>query len=310
MLKCQNKIATAVGEAMVELATVGEGLYRRGFAGDTFNTAWHMSQILGATAKVGFTTTVGQDNLSNAFVTQAVDDGLDVSGIGRDADRSMGLYMIELDGFERSFSYWRKDSAAVALADDKDALAKALNGTGLIHLSGITLAILAPKARTNLFEALSVAREHGSHVSFDPNIRPRLWSSRTEIRETISQALTVTDIALPSFDDEQTHWGDTSPEATIKRFSDAGVREIIVKNGEAPTSLFVDGAIQELETPVVQDIQDTTGAGDAFNAGYLAARLLGQAPSAAILHAQRLSGEVICHFGARIPKSLIQPLEA
>jgi len=308
MLSVENTKVVAIGEAMIEMATVGEGLYRRGFAGDTYNTAWHISQALGPTSNVGFVTRVGQDRLSDSFVAEVANDGMDVSGISRDANRIMGLYLIELNGVERSFDYWRKDSAAVGFADDASVLASALKDTGLIHLSGITLAILCPKARGTLIGALATARQNGATVSFDPNIRPKLWTSLAEIRETITRVLDVSDIALPSFDDEANHWGDATPAITVERFVRSGVREVVVKNGDGPITSYSDGQILETETPVVTGIRDTTGAGDAFNAGYLSARLGGYDPNAAVSYGQRMSGEIIRHFGAKIPKSAIRPI--
>lgn len=287
---------------MVELAPVENGLYRRGFAGDTFNTAWHMAQALGTSAKVGFATRVGQDRISDDFVAELAADGLDVSVIGRDAARNMGLYLIELSGVERSFHYWRDSSAARGLAADPDTLAQAFGGAGLIHLSGITVAILAPQDRETLFNALSVARANGARVSFDPNIRPRLWRSMDEVRQVIPQALALTDIALPSFDDEAGVWGDASPLATIKRLTEFGISEVAVKDGAGPVSVWADGTVVQIPTPTVQDIRDTTGAGDAFNAGYLASRLRGHTPADAVTFGQKFSAEVIRHPGARIPK--------
>lgn len=308
MLTFKNKNVVAIGEAMIEMATVGEGLYRRGFAGDTFNTVWHMAQVLGADANVGFATRVGQDNVSDSFVTEAANDRLDVSAIRRDPVRKMGLYLITLDGVERSFEYWRDTSAARTLADDRTELDTSIGNAGLIHLSGITLAILPPAARTTLIDALAHARRNGAIISFDPNIRPRLWTSTDEIRETIRRVMDVTDIALPSFDDETTYWDDETPDATIARFVDAGAREVIVKNGDKPICWFSNGQKSQIDTPIVTGICDTTGAGDAFNAGYLTARLRKQSPPVAIQQGQRMSGEVICHFGARIPKSDLQRL--
>lgn len=294
-----------VGEAMVELAPVGDGLYKRGFAGDAFNTAWHMAQALQGRAKIGFATRVGQDRISDAFVADLVADGLDVSVITRDPTRTMGLYLIELDGVERSFHYWRDSSAARGLASDAGRLARALAGVGLIHLSGITLAILSSADRETLFAALARARADGARVSFDPNIRPRLWRSLDEVRETLSQILALTDIALPSFDDETMVWGDTTPEATIARFAEAGVAEVAVKDGAGPVSVLSNDQVKTLPTPKVQGIRDTSGAGDGFNAGYLSARLLGQAPELAVTVGQRFSAEVIRHLGARLPKGFI-----
>ncbi|WP_294119540.1 sugar kinase [Shimia sp.] len=303
MLEFQSKNALSIGEAMIEMAPVGGGLYQQGFAGDTFNTVWHMAQLLDGQSKVGFLTKVGQDSLSDAFVSELRNDGLDVAMIGRDPARTMGLYMIELDGVERSFHYWRDSSAARALAEDPAWLTSHFMGTGLIHLSGITLAILSDTARDNLLAALSDARTAGARVSFDPNIRPSLWASKTGIQETIAMFLEQCDIALPSFDDEQTHWGDQTPEDTLNRFAAAGLTEVVLKNGADSVAALVNGTEHLIATPKVTGLRDTSGAGDAFNAGYLSARLQGSGPVEAIRQGQLVAGEVIQHFGARIPKS-------
>lgn len=305
MLEFKSRRTLAVGEAMVEMAPLGGGQYRRGFAGDTFNTAWHMARALAGRARVSFVSRVGSDRISDDFVAEAQADGLDVSAIQRDAARGMGLYLIELSGVERSFHYWRDTSAARGLAADAAALQRAFAGAGLIHLSGITLAILPDADRDALFRALAGARAAGAVVSFDPNIRPRLWSSMDEVRRVIPQVLALTDIALPSFDDEAAVWGDADPRATLGRLAAAGVAEVAVKDGAGPVWLWADGAASVVPTPSVAGIRDTTGAGDAFNAGYLAARLTGQAPRAAAETGQRFAAEVLKHFGARLPKSAV-----
>ncbi len=227
-----------------------------------------MKQLLGEQSRVGFVTRIGEDRLSSEFAAELAADGLDTSVISRDQDRRMGLYLIELDGVERSFHYWRENSAARRLADDLNMLTGAVRNAGLIHLSGITLAILQPRARDNLYQALANARKAGSIVSFDPNIRPRLWTSEHELRAVISETLTLSDIALPSFDDETAHWGDPSPQATIQRCMKSGAREVIVKNGAGKVFFYADGQDGVCETAFVSEVRDTTGAGDAFNACY------------------------------------------
>ena len=306
MLTIPARRVVAIGEAMVEMAPVGGSLYRRGYAGDTFNTVWHMAQLLGDTARAGFVTRVGRDGLSDAFVDEMAADGLDVSGVIRDPERSMGLYLIELDGVERSFHYWRDTSAARRLADDPAALAEAVRGAGLIHLSGITLAILSADARESLFRLLAEARTAGTIVAFDPNIRPRLWSSHGEVQAIISRMLSLTDIALPSFDDEASNWPDATPSDTINRLLAIGVREVAVKNGAGSVHVHSEGANQEVATPPVDEIRDTTGAGDAFNAGYLSARLLGSGPVDAVAAGQRLSAEVLRTSGARARQARVR----
>lgn len=305
MLSFPTNRVVSIGEAMVELAPEADGLYRQGFAGDTFNTVWHMGQLLAGRAEAGFVTTLGMDRFSDRFAADMARDGLDASGLMRSADHTMGLYLIELDGVERSFHYWRKDSAARRLADDAEALAQAIGAAGLIHVSGITLAILDDAARARLLAVLSAKRAAGAVISFDPNVRPRLWASPDACRAAIRDMLAVTDIALPSLDDERALWGDPDAGATIARMADAGVREIVVKDGAGP--VHAGGAFSpvRLDTPPVTSIRDTTGAGDAFNAGYLAARLRGFDVADAVRSGQGLSGLVITCLGARAPREAV-----
>lgn len=308
MKRIPSRSVRAIGEAMVEMAPVGDGLYRRGFAGDTFNTAWHMAQWLGARAEVGMITRLGEDRLSDVFVQAMVDDGMAVSGVSRDPVRRMGLYMIELDGVERSFHYWRDTSAARHLADDPDILAHALHGVGLVHLSGITLAILSPASRDRLLSALADFRAAGGAVSFDPNIRPRLWPSMDDMRRTLTRMLGLTDIALPSLDDERAHFGDADAGATIRRMQDCGVDEVVVKDGPGPLILSLGTEVTAYPTPPVSRIVDTTGAGDAFNAGYLAARVVGRDVAFCVAAGQRMAAAVLRRHGALAAKDEITAL--
>ena len=266
-----------VGEAMIEMAPIGPDQYRRGFAGDTFNTAWHLAQILKSQAQVGFCTCVGVDAVSSAFVQMLEHEGVSTDAIARSSDRSMGLYMISLQGVERSFHYWRDRSAARLLADDPEALDQNFQDTALIHISGITLAILGLEGRGVLRDALIKAQDKGTLVSFDPNLRPKLWPTLDDAREAMQRFLGLADIALPSFDDEVLLWGDQNPDATIDRISALGPTRIVVKNGAEDVHVFDGGERREIPTPDAKDVRDTTGAGDAFNAGFLAAHL-GQHP--------------------------------
>ena len=305
MLTFQANKMLAVGEAMIEMSLVDKDTYRRSFAGDTYNTAWHISQVPNLSIPVGFVSRVGSDAISDEFVAQCEQDGLDRAFLGRDPVRTMGLYVIDLNGVERSFQYWREQSAARLLANDAAWLDRVLSGAGLIHLSGITLAILSAGARDTFYRALVRARGTGARLSFDPNVRPRLWKSVDEIRTAMKQFYAIADIALPSFDDESDLWGDRDPADTIQRLCAEGVPEIVVKNGEAPITVWSYAEDMVVPTPFVEGVIDTTGAGDAFNAGYLAARLAGLDPVRAVSSGQMMSAEVIRHYGARIPKGQV-----
>jgi len=297
----RNRSVLGIGEAMLEFATVGGDLYRRGFAGDTLNTCWHMAQILGPHAQVAYFTRVGVDTFSEQLVRFIGSSRMDTRTVTRDPQRSLGLYVISLDGVERQFNYWRESSAARCLADDPATLADATKGRALIHVSGITLAVIGARGRSNLMDALGQARSAGTLVSFDPNVRNRLWPDRSELRLAMQAILELVDIALPSFDDEAELWGDADPDATLTRLERAGVTEIVVKNGARDVSFSAAGRRGLAPTPAVTNILDTTGAGDGFNAGYLAARLAGMNPLASCGVGQAVAGQVLAHHGALAP---------
>jgi 2-dehydro-3-deoxygluconokinase len=288
-----------IGECMVELAPAGGGLFRQAFAGDVFNTAWYLKALSGA--PVRFVTAIGTDPLSDAMGTFIAGQGIDTGHIARLPDATVGLYLITLTGTERSFTYWRGQSAARRLADDPARLAAALDGASLAYLSGITLAILSPEARRRLLDVLEQFRRQGGKIAFDPNIRPALWPMRAEMDAALAAATALADIALPSFDDEAALYGDPTPRDTVRRLTAWGAREIVVKNGPAPTLVWADGKTTELPAPTVPDARDTTGAGDSFNAGYLNARLRGADAPTAVRAGQSLAAEVIRHPGALIP---------
>ena len=287
-----------VGEAMLELAPVGPH-YALGFAGDTLNTVWYLRRLLDA--RVGYVTRVGADALSDQLLAFLREAGIDDSRIARDAERTLGLYLIQLEGAERHFSYWRGQSAARRLADDAEVLAQSFRGAALIHVSGITLAIVEAGGRRRLFAALAQARAAGALVSFDPNLRRRLWPDEDELRAAMTQMLALTDIALPSFDDEANLWGDATPQASAQRLAALGVREIVVKNGAGAAHIWTPARPFDVPAREIADARDTTGAGDSFNAGYLAARRRGLPPAEACAFAHQLASEVVRHPGALTP---------
>lgn len=296
-----TRIFASIGECMIEMSLTAEGLYRRGFAGDTLNTAWGVRGLTDP-ARVGvrYVTRVGADASSGEMVRFIADAGIDTGHIGREPDRPVGLYMIALQNGERSFSYWRDTSAARRLAADADVLQQALADADSIYFSGITLAILSPPHRQTLLDQLAEARARGAMIAFDANIRLNLWPDRAAARAALDAGYRVATLALPTFPDEADLFGDTSPEATARRLTGCGAEEIVVKNGADPCTLLVGERIETIAPVAVVDPLDTTGAGDSFNAGYIAARLDGAAPADAARFAHRVAARVIGRRGALI----------
>jgi len=291
----------SIGECMLELSGKGGEDWRMGFAGDTLNTLWALHALSGPERPANYISAFGDDPFSTEQIAFFAANGIGIGESPIIAGARPGLYAITLTGAERSFTYWRNDSAARQLASDPARLAKSLENQALVYFSGITLAILEPAARKVLLEAIGAARKAGSLVAFDANYRPRLWKSPDEAQAAIADALAVTDIALPTFPDEQALYGDASPEATADRLKAAGVAEIVVKNGELPATVRHDGKTETVDAVHVASPVDTTGAGDSFNGSYLAARLAGLSPVEATRKAHAVAAAVVQVRGALAP---------
>lgn len=292
----------AIGECMMELSGAGQpDLWRMGVAGDTLNTAWYVRARLGADWGVDYFTRLGTDPFSDRVIQFLADNSLGTDHIARDPVRGPGLYAITLKEGERSFTYWRGQSAARHLADDQTALAAALDGATVAYLSGITLAILSPAGRTRLRSALAQVRAQGCLVAFDTNYRPRLWEDVATARAETKALLAMCDIVLPSADDDQALFGDADADATAARCRAAGVPEGAVKNAGGVVHWWAVGASGTIDDlPRVKPV-DSTAAGDSFNGSYLAARLAGLSPEAAIRMAHRVASAVIGVPGALMP---------
>ncbi|QDC11325.1 sugar kinase [Oceanicola sp. D3] len=287
----------AIGECMVELAQTGPDTYRRGFAGDTFNTAWYARRCLPAAWNVTYATAVGNDATSAEMLRFIEGEGI-TPAIREIPDRTVGLYMIATDNGERSFSYWRSNSAARMLGEDTDWLAATFAQADMIHVSGITLAILPPDQRVRLCNAL---RSSPATVSFDTNLRPRLWDNEAEMKRGLTLGASAASIVLPSFDEETALFGDATPEHTVARYREAGAHIIAVKNGASALTLATPEGITEIEAEPVDKVIDSTAAGDSFAARFLAGLAQEEPPEEAARAAMQLAAKVICAPGALVP---------
>jgi 2-dehydro-3-deoxygluconokinase len=290
----------SIGECMVEFSGSESRMYRRNFAGDTFNTAWYLRHLLNEDWMVQYFTNLGDDRQSLDMLEFMKGSGVDTSLVKSLAGQTCGLYVISLENGERSFSYWRSASAARHLADDADVLSSATVGADCVCISGITLAILPEHGRKTLLQTMDNLRRSGTIVAFDSNIRKRLWTSDDEIRHWIGQAYQVASVALPTWSDEAEIFGDEDVPAAARRLSAAGVEEIVVKDGG--NACFVQTAlISQYVLPVDNvNVVDTTGAGDSFNAGYLASRLQGLDTANSVRKAHQIAGKVIGGYGALV----------
>jgi 2-dehydro-3-deoxygluconokinase len=295
----------AIGECMIELAALENGLMKKGFAGDTFNTAWYAHLYLPADWRTEYFTTLGDDAASADMLAFFKNSGIGATHVRQLAGKSPGLYMIHLKDGERSFSYWRDSAAARSLAGDEAALKSAMDSANIVYFSGITLAILPENGRERLLRLAADARAAGHLVAFDPNLRPRLWTSLDDMRHWVMKAAAVSDIALPGFDDEATYFGDPSITETIARYREAGTETVIVKDGPNGATLSTKTGRTHIPAANAAAIIDTTAAGDSFNGAFFAKLAAGKAMEEALGFAAEVAARVIGHRGALIDRNTL-----
>ena len=290
-----------IGECMLEL-TRDQDHWRLGYAGDTFNTALYLSRLGVPTA---YLTALGSDPFSQEMLAEWRADGLDTSLVLISPARLPGLYAVrnDADG-ERHFYYWRERSAVrelFSLPGIEAALARARRAPQL-YLSGITLSLFDHSGRAQLNEIAATVRAAHGEVIFDPNYRAGGWASAEEARSAIRALAPAVDIAMPTFSDEAALFGDASPAHTVVRWRGWGASQVIVKLGAEGCLVAGAQGTQLVPAVAVAAVVDTTAAGDAFNAGFLAARRTGQEAAQAAGAAHRLAALVIQHRGAILPR--------
>lgn len=299
-----NRIAV-IGECMVELQKHGE-LYKQSFGGDTLNTALYLSRLTHHhEITTSYVTGLGKDPFSKQMLQMWQEEGINTNFVHLSEDKLPGLYTIDTDQHgERSFFYWRNDSAAKYWLRNQAilSLVRNLSQHQMIYLSGISLAILPEDCRQTLIEILTLCRKEGVKIAFDNNYRPALWENVETTQAVYEQILRITDIAFLTFDDEQMLYGDTEEQQAIKRTQNFGVAEIVVKRGADDCYVIQNGTLVSIPAIPVSTIVDTTAAGDSFSAGYLAKRLTGGTPEQSAVAGHTLAGTVIQHRGAIIPR--------
>ena len=284
-----------VGEGMIELSRAEGGLWRLGHGGDTLNTAIHLARM---DRSVRYVTALGDDPFSATLLQDWAAEGIDTSLTLRDPTRMPGLYAITTDeAGERSFSYWRGQSAArrtLSLPGSEAVMAEA-EQADLLLFSLITLAILDEPSREHLFDLAQRVRARGGRVAFDGNYRPRLFAAQDEARALCRWAISTCDIGLPTLEDEAMLVGAVSAEEVRDHWLALGAGEVVVKLGA--DGCLVTG-VGIVPPPERLSPRDTSGAGDAFNAGYLGARLDGLSPADAAVRGHRLAGWTVMRSGA------------
>lgn len=296
-----------IGECMIELNGEPFGNMYQTYGGDSLNTATYLARISSSNEiEVCYLSALGTDKLSQGMLEAWQADNINTDLVLRDENRQPGLYLIQLDKQgERTFLYWRNQSAARYLLQHPDypKALSALQEIDMVYLSGISLAILPSEDRLTLINQLAELKKQGVKIAFDSNYRPKLWESEQSAQKNYANLLKLVDLALVTFDDEHLLWDDSDEQATLTRLAQYGIETIVVKQGSQGATVQVNGEQTFVPTIPVENVVDTTSAGDSFNAGFLNGYLLGKDLTTCCQQGNQLAGIVIQHKGAIIDKS-------
>ncbi len=273
-----------VGEALVALTPV-EGTLRTAHevsvttAGAELNVAVHLAR-LGVRAR--FAGRVGDDPFGQRVRDVLVAEGVDVRHLVIDPHRPTGLYAKDPGATRTAVHYYRSGSAAAHM---EDVPAEAFEEVAMLHLTGITPA-LSP-ACASLVQRLVDGR--ACPVAFDVNHRPALWTAAEAAGPLLDLARRA-DIVFVGLDEAQTLWGVHSPDDVRELLP--GVPEVVVKDsGRQASTWTAEGRADVPALPV--EVVEPVGAGDAFAAGYLAARVVGRDVQAALRQGHVVAAAVL-----------------
>ncbi|SDG49252.1 sugar kinase [Paraburkholderia phenazinium] len=286
----------ALGEAMVEFnqSSKDQPNYLQGFGGDTSNFCVAAARQ-GATA--GFVSAVGDDHFGRLLLDLWQCESVDTSMIKIDAHAPTGVYFVSHGPDGHQFDYLRAGSAASRYAPH-DLPLDALAAAQVLHLSGISLAISVSACDAAL-AAIGHARANGVRISFDTNLRLKLWPL-ARARAVMVEAIRYTDICLPSWDDVTVLTGLTGRDEIVDFLLALGPRVVALKLGKQGAYVATPEERRLVPGHVVNAV-DATGAGDCFGGAFIARIVAGDDPFAAARYANMAAALSTQGFGAVAP---------
>ena len=287
----------ALGEAMIEFNQARADdprTYLQGFGGDTSNMAIAAARV---GARAGYVTHVGDDAFGRMLLALWKEEGVSTAGVATDAAAPTGVYFVTHGQQGHEFSYLRAGSAASRMTPA--TLPRALiRGAKILHVSGIRQAISATACDASL-AAMDEARAAGVRVSYDTNLRLKLWPL-PRARAVILASLARCDFCVPSQDDARLLFDTDDEDAIIGACHRAGAPVVVLKRG-ARGCVVSDGTrTAAFDGHVVASV-DATGAGDCFDGAFAARIVSGDDPFAAARYANAAAAVATTGFGAVAP---------
>lgn len=287
----------SLGEPMIEFnrPRSGDGrTWLQGFGGDTSNAAIAAAR---QGASVGYLTSLGEDWMGEAFLALWRAESVDATCVCRHPTAPTGVYFVTHGESGHRFDFLRKGSAA-SLLDRRDLAVDYIAGARILHLSAISQAI-SPLALQTCEAAIDAARRAGVRVSYDTNLRLRLWDL-DEAQRTIDATAGRCDILLPSLDESRQLTRLEQPDAIVDHYLGRGPSLVALKMGGDGALIATRDRRMKIAPHRVEAV-DATGAGDAFDGAFLARLLAGDDPFVAGRYANVTAALKTRDYGAVAP---------
>ncbi|MBY4709821.1 sugar kinase [Burkholderia cepacia] len=286
----------ALGEAMIEFnqSQPGRPEFLQGFGGDTSNFCIAAAR---QGASTGFVSAIGDDPFGRLLADMWRAERVDTTYVRIDRTAPTGVYFVTHGADGHQFDYLRAGSAASRYAAG-DLPLDALAAAKAVHLSGISLAI-STAACDAAFAAIDHARRNGAKVSFDTNLRLKLWPL-PRARAVMREALRQTDICLPSWDDVTAITGANDRDAIVDAMLEHGPQVVALKLGKDGAYVATPNARRVVPGFAVEAV-DATGAGDCFGGAFVARIVAGDDPFAAARYANAAAALSTTGYGAVAP---------
>jgi len=286
----------SLGEAMVEFNQTQPSApnYLQGFGGDTSNAVIAAARAGAVTA---YLTRLGEDHFGRDILALFQRENVDTQAIETDAIAPTGIYFVHHHAGGHEFSYRRAGSAASLISQTWLAqhASEVLRQAKWFHVSGISLA-LSDQARGTTLAAMRLARNYGTQVSFDSNLRLKLWSLE-QAQKTTLEALSLCDLFLPSLDDLTVLTGLTDPQRLIDWSHQNGAKTVVLKLGAQGCIMSTGSERIHIPARNVRSV-DATGAGDCFCGNLLARLAAGDTLNVATQYANIAASLAVQTYGA------------
>ncbi len=283
-----------IGEALIEYSEQSNGIYRQSFAGDVLNTLYYASRL---GCRVSFFSQFGQDSFTNDLIAFLDRTGIDHNNCMRSTDKNNGLYIIRNanDG-EPSFTFFRENSAAreTFVSNDVNHLHQYLQDAKVVMISAIGLAVF--RNVESLFEILKV-KQPEQLLYFDANVRESLWKDKQRLRQWLVELAPIVDVLSITVSDDEKLFPKRAPNKILEYYISLGYTTVIVRNGAEDVLLYANTVIETIPVEKLGTVIDATGAGDAFNAGYICSMLRQYSPKESVTIGNRAARQILAYHG-------------